>query len=224
MIRPCHRGLYKMHRKRKDIVKIVCREQLRLNYIEHNKAQREATGKTHDVEHIDKDNNKYYCISSPVCGDGTGSTRAYNHRVTGDGHTTVIVSALTNKPLMFWHNQTSCMHCQNVMSKLLECGKHADETSLDELKHPNKPFYRNTKQTPATAEDPAMRNLGKCCIIDPDSGELQPDDEVILGSVVITNGDSKGALGNIAEQDSIITTFAGKAACCPAIGHFLKYI
>ena len=38
MVHPSDRGLHKMHRKRKDLVKIVYRGILRLNAIEHNKA------------------------------------------------------------------------------------------------------------------------------------------------------------------------------------------
>ena len=69
-----------------------------------------------------------------------------------------------------------------------------------------------------------MRNLGKYCIIDPDSGKLRPNNEVIIGGTVITDGDSKGALRFIAEQASIITSFVRKAAYYPDIGHFLKCI
>ena len=76
------------------------------------------------------------------------------------------------------------------MSKHLESGERADEISIDELKHPDKPCYRNTKENPATAEEPAMRNIGKYCIVYLDSGKLFPDNEVILGSMVITDGDS----------------------------------
>ena len=59
-----------MHRKRKDIVKIVSREQLRLNRIEHDKAQREAIDKPCDVENMDEDGNKYYHVGSLACGGG----------------------------------------------------------------------------------------------------------------------------------------------------------
>ena len=96
---------------------------------------------------------------------------------------------------MFWNDQTSCVYCQNVMSKHLESSKHTEEISVDELKHHRKPCYRNTKENPATVEEPTMCNIGKHCIIDPDSGKLWPNDEVILGSMMIKNSDSKGGLG-----------------------------
>ena len=75
MIRPSARCLHKTCRKIKDIVRIVSREQLRLNRIEHSKDQCEAAGKPCDVEHIDEDGNKHYYIGIPVCRDGAGSTR-----------------------------------------------------------------------------------------------------------------------------------------------------
>ena len=68
---------------------------------------------------MNEDGNKNYHVGSPMCRDNAGSTRAFNHRITGDGHATVIVSTLTNKPLKVWHDQASCVHCQNMMSKHL---------------------------------------------------------------------------------------------------------
>ena len=95
---------------------------------------------------MDEDGNKNYRVGSPACGDSTWSKRACNTRTTGDGHATIATSTLTNKPL-FWHDQMSCVHCQNEMSKHLESGKCADEISVDEFK----PCYRSTNENPDTA-------------------------------------------------------------------------
>ena len=67
-----------------------------------------------------------------------------------------------------------------------------------------------------------MHNIGKYCIIDPDSGKLRPDNEVILDSMLIIDGDSKGVLGFVSEQTAIVESFAKRAACYPDIGKFLK--
>ena len=50
---------------------------------------------------MDEDGNRHYCVDRPARVDGAGSTRACNHRIIGDGHAKVAVSALTKSLLCF---------------------------------------------------------------------------------------------------------------------------
>ena len=126
---------------------------------------------------------------------------------------------------MVWHDQLSCVYCQRTMTQLIHEGKkRPDEITEDELKHPGKPCYRNTKHGPAVAVEYAMEKMGKFLLIDPETGKLRSDEEPILCREVIADGDTKGSNRLIRVQSEIVPEFATIAEYYPDICHFVKCI
>ena len=154
----------------------VCEDQLRQNRIEHVAAVRAKHGSECDVKHKDAEGNEHNICSGGVAYDGAGETRAYNHRITGSQHVTVLYSVDTGKPLMVWHDQLSCGHCSRIITQLVvQQRKRPDEITEEDLKHEGKPCYRNTKHGPACAEEFAMEKIARALLIDPETGKLLPE-------------------------------------------------
>ncbi|KAL7531549.1 hypothetical protein ACHAWF_003816 [Thalassiosira exigua] len=223
-VRASDGGILHMYRRRKDQVKLVCEDQLRLNRIKHNSAIRTKYGSKYDVKFTDEDGKEHILCSGPVAADGAGEVRAYNHRITGSQHCTVLYSVETGKPLLVWRDQVSCVNCQRTLTEIVYGGKKHYEITEDDLKHPGKPCYRNSKQGPAVAEEYAMEKMAKYLLVDPESGKFRPDDEAILGREIIADGDTKGAKRFIKVQSELVPSFTGVAEYFPDIGHFVKCI
>ena len=117
-------------------MKNVSLEQLRENQIEHVKLIRETNGTKYDVEFIHSDGQRHVICCGQVASDGGGETRAYQHRITGHQHCTVIFSGVTGKPLAIKHDQLSCVHCTLTLTKVINDGKRAHEITEEDLKHP----------------------------------------------------------------------------------------
>ncbi|KAL7545351.1 hypothetical protein ACHAWF_015517 [Thalassiosira exigua] len=217
-------GLHKMFRRRKDNVKIVCKSELKKNRIEHNAVIRSKYGSKYDIKFVDSDGVQHTICSRPVASDGAGETRAYNHRITGRQHVTVLYSVETGKPLMVWHDQVSCVHCQRKLTELIDGGKKHDEITEEDFSHPGKPCYRNTKHGPAVAEEYAMEKMARYLLVDPETGKFRSDEEAILGREIIADGDTKGSKRFIKVQSEIVPSFVGVAEYFPDIGHFVKCI
>ena len=65
-----------------------------------------------------------------------------------------------------------------------------DVTMLD-LAHDNK-CHINSKNGPAGAEEKAMGKLAEYLLIDQDIGDFRSGNEAILGSLVVSDGDTTG--------------------------------
>ncbi|KAL7535210.1 hypothetical protein ACHAXR_006342 [Thalassiosira sp. AJA248-18] len=157
-------------------------EQLRKNRIEHNNLIRANRGTKYDVEFVDSEGQTHIICCGQVASDGGGETRVYQHRITGHQHCTVIFSGVTGKQLAIKHDQLSCVHCTRKLTEteVINSGKRAHEITEDDLKHPGKTCFRNTKYSPASAEEHAMEDLAEYLLIDPKTKKFRPDNEAIL--------------------------------------------
>ena len=180
-------------------------------------------GSSADIKFTDSSGKPHSFAAGPICADGAGDIRAYNHRVTGSQHCTVICSNLTHKPLIIKHHQKSCVLCQRGITKLVLGGTRAQDITADDLRHDGK-CYRNTALSPAQAEEVALEELAETLLIDPKTKEFRSDDEAILAQQFVTDGDTKGAKRFILKQVSLVPSFAAKAEQIPDIGHFVKAI
>ncbi|KAL7536484.1 hypothetical protein ACHAXR_007193 [Thalassiosira sp. AJA248-18] len=196
---PSKKGQQKMLDKAKEAIKDVSEEELKQNRKKHVAEVRKMA--TYQGDHIFKDSSgKEHSISvGPVSVDGNGEKRAYGHIVT-------------------WRTTCYC-HYQFESNK-----KRATDITAQDLDHPGKKCYVNSKHNPASAEEWALESLAKFLLIDPDTGELRPDDEAILVNHVIGDGDTKGPNKFIKKQVEIVPSFQGKAEYLPDIGHFIKCI
>lgn len=220
-VRASSTGLQKYTKRRKVCVREAAEIQLRKNRIEPNKAILDTYGASRIVEFSDSSGKTHRYMSGPISADGAGETRAYNHRITGKQHCTVIMSGLTKKPLAIKHHQKSCCRCNRRISELILEGKKGQDITAADLEHDGE-CYRNTSLSPTQAEEPAMEELGEYLLIDPETGLFRPDNEGVLALEVITDGDTKGAKRLIAKQAQLVPEFSGKAEQFPDIGHFIK--
>ncbi|EJK58916.1 hypothetical protein THAOC_20921 [Thalassiosira oceanica] len=223
LVRSGNKGLQGMVKKRKEYVSEAAEEQMRKNRIEHNEEVRRRHGSSADVKFTDASGISHSFAAGPVCADGAGATRSYQHRVTGSQHCTVICSNMTHKPLMLKHHQKSCVLCQRAISKLVVDGMRAQDITADDLLHEGR-CYRNTALSPAQAEESALEELAETLLIDPQTNKFRSNEEAILALQVVTDGDTKGSKRFINKQVSLVPCFAGKAEQIPDIGHFIKAI
>ena len=84
--------------------------------------------------------------------------------------------------------------------------------------------YVNSQNGPAGAEDKSMGSLAEYLLIDPKTGKFRPNNEAILASMIVADGDTTGPNRFIKEQVRLVPTFAGKAMYMSDIGHFIKTI
>ncbi|EJK74880.1 hypothetical protein THAOC_03416 [Thalassiosira oceanica] len=206
VVRLSDTGIQGITKRRKAIVKEVAEEQLKQNRIDHNNAVRALHGTTRDVYFTDTWGITHTFTAGPLSSDGAGETRAYQHRITGKQHCTVVFSVLIDKPLAIKHHQIS-----------------TQDITAEDLEHPGV-CSRNTTLSPAQAEEPALEELGEYLLIDPATGKFRPDDEAILALELVTDGDTKGAKRFMAKQAELVPVFAGKAEQFPDLGHFIKAI
>ena len=224
IVHPGDAMLANAYKRRKEAVKVISEEQLRMNRVEHNRIMLEEYGSKFVVKHTDSDGIMHCFCSSAVSADGGGLKRSYKNRHTGKGHCTVVYSLLTNKPLAVQNDQKSCGNCQRAMTAIIKSGKKPDEITEDDLRHPGKKCYRTSKWSPAVAEEHAMEDIGKYLLIDPKTGKFRPDEEAILAKEVCTDGDTKGCNRFIKAQTELVPEFLGTAVYMPDIGHFVKCI
>eukprot|EP00986_Skeletonema_menzelii_P020007 scaffold29846_cov211-Skeletonema_menzelii.AAC.1 len=209
--------------KRKYAVKTVAEEVIRANRREHVAMAKKLYGKDNAIQHKDADGKVHNITRGAACADGAGDKRAYNHRITGSMHSTVVFSMLTGKVIAVRHDQVSCGLCDRQLTKLLNLNKRADEITDEDLKHDGE-CSRNSKHDPAVAEEYACELIARDLLVDPATGKLRPDDEAILVDCFISDGDTKGAKRFIATQASIVPEFEEIAIYLPDIGHFIKCI
>eukprot|EP00985_Skeletonema_marinoi_P018417 scaffold10289_cov75-Skeletonema_marinoi.AAC.1 len=222
-VSPSEKGLFKMMDQRKGAVRKVAEEVLLENRKEHVAMVKEKFGNKQTIQHKDKDGKIHNICHGAVCADGAGDKRAYNHIITGSQHSTVVFSMLTGRVIAVRHDQVSCGLCDRRMTTLLQENKRADEITTEDLKH-NGTCARNSKYSPAVAEEYALERIAEYLLIDPETGKLRPDDEAILVDCFVSDGDTKGATRFIATQARLVKEFDGKAIYLPDIGHFIKCI
>ena len=226
VIAPSKKGLKKMMDKTTDVVRDVSEQQLKQNRKEHVKAAREMSDYEGDHKFTDSSGKEHSISVGPVAVNGNGEKRAYGHIITGEQHCTVIISLITGKPLHIWHDQISCVHCQHKLTELLNQSnkKRAADITSQDLAHPGKKCHRNSKHGPASAEEWALESFAKFLLMDPETGDIRPNDEAILVNFVIGDGDTKGPTKFMNKQADIVPTFKGRAQYLPDIGHFIKGI
>ncbi|KAL7545104.1 hypothetical protein ACHAWF_008471 [Thalassiosira exigua] len=223
IVRPSNSTIGEMMKRRKKAVKWVANEQLRKNRLAHNAVIKERHGSDVNVVFKDSDGIEHILCCGPVSSDGGGETRAYNHHITGHQHVTVIYSCLIDAPLGMRHHQLSCYPCARTLTQLIASGKRAKDITEDDLRHEGQ-CNRNTKHSPAVAEEYAMEDLAEYLLIDPETGKMRPDDEAILAEYVVADGDTKGPKRFINKQAEIVPAFDNRAMHIPDIGHFIKCI
>jgi hypothetical protein len=116
---PASNAWRKFRFKNQDAACEVSTEQLRANRREHVEACRAQHNYKGDLKFTDLDGKERSIARGPICGDGGGPTRAYNHRITGDQHGLVIFSALTGKPIYVEVDQTSCVYCNRLLTQYI---------------------------------------------------------------------------------------------------------
>ena len=80
---------------------------LQENLGEHARACREVPGYPGDIIWVDELNVTHRAARGPLCLDGAGLTRSYNHRMKGSQAALIVISLLTGKPLVLIHTQVS---------------------------------------------------------------------------------------------------------------------
>jgi len=224
---PSKKGHQKMLGRVSEVVLFVSEEQLKKNRKKHNAEARKLATYKGDHKFKDASGVEHSFCTAQVAVDGNGEKRAYGHIITGEQHCTVVVSLVTGDPLYVWHDQISCVHCQRKLTELLNKisnQKRATDITSQDLEHPGKPCFKNSKHGPASAEEWAVKSLAEFLLIDPDTGKFRPDDEAILADFVIADGDTKGPNKFIKKQADLVPSFEGKAEYLPDIGHFIKCI
>jgi len=159
-VSPSEKGLQKMLDKRKYAVKTVAEEVIRANRREHVAMAKKLYGKDNEIQHKDADGKVHNITRGAACADGAGDKRAYNHRITGSMHSTVVFSMLTGKVIAVRHDQVSCGLCDRQLTKLLNLNKRADEITDEDLKHDGE-CSRNSKHDPAVAEEYACELIAR---------------------------------------------------------------
>ena len=156
--------------------------------------------------------------------DGAGNTCAYNHLIRGSQHSLVVISLITQKPLVVISHQISCWRCSNAMTKLMKA-KNEKLYALDisDVRHEGTCF-RNTKHGPAVAEEYACVEAANALIFDK-GGNFLGTEEACFIDKLVTDGDTRGAKKIIKKQGELLGDFVkGIATHIPDIGHFIKTI
>jgi hypothetical protein len=211
-------------RKERDKLLIHCasisEDQLRENRCKHVEATRQLPNYIGDVIITGDNGDTRRIAQGKIAMDGAGATRAYNHRITGDQHIFAIFSCVLQLPLYVKVDQTSCTRCSRKVTKyMLEKNIKAVDIAAGEINFEHEgPCSRNSKHSPAVAEEYAAEAAGKFL------AEL-PDDEAIFGYRVVSDGDTRGTTKFIASQVKVLgEEISGLAEHEPDIGHFLKTI
>ena len=96
-----------------------------------------------------------------------------------------------------------------------------NEVQYVNLENPGK-CYKNSKLSPAVAEEITCGKIGKLFLLD-DGGNLLSD--AIFAEQIVSDGDTRGAFKLILTQEMILgTVVKDLAKPVPDIGHFIKCI
>ena len=175
VICPSKRGQRKMMERLKESITNVSEEQFRNNRKKHIAAVRKQTNYKGDFKFTDQFGKDHSIAIGPAAVDGNGDKRAYSHIITGEQHIRAIISLVIDKILAIWHDQISCVHCQHKLTELLNMPsnrRRATDISAKDLTHPGKKCYRNSNNSPGTAEEWTCESLAEYLLIDPDTGKL----------------------------------------------------
>ena len=198
----------------------VSDKQLSANRREHVTRTRESKDYEDDMMFISTDGKQRSIAQGSISADGCGSVRAYGHKITGSQHGLVIYSCETDKPLYVECDQISCWGCSHKLTEhLLKTGKKVFDLQDGEVDYAHEGrCYRNSKYSPAQAEEFAMESAAEYLL-------NLPDDEAIFGKEVCADGDTRGTTHFIRKQKDIIGKNADDVSeYFPDIGHFIKCI
>lgn len=153
--------------------------------------------------------------------DGTGSTRSYNHRITG---TQAAVTAFgraysLSLPISYRVDRTACWKCTLAMHRAIRRGDENPSLSVgDHLGE----CTGNSVHGPAVSEELALEEVGELLLLD-ENGMYLGDEEALFLSLPVTDGDTKGALRLMTRQMAIIGDVAlDKAERSPCCTHVSK--
>ena len=205
----------KMTKKVQSAAHKLSLEQLANNRQKHVAMARAMDGYEGDIQF-----NGRSVSRGTIIADGGGPTRAYDHRITGSQHGLIIFSGITGDPIYTECDQISCVHCSRKLTQYLKLtNKKAQDIQPGDIdfSHPGR-CYRNSKYSPAQAEEYAMEKAGEFLL-------NLPDNKAIFAEIVVTDGDTRGQTRLISRQAEIIGPAAeGQAIYIPDSGHFIKCI
>ena len=153
--------------------------------------------------------------------DGAGSTRSYNHRITGtQGAVTAFGCAYGKSlPIAYQVDRTACWLCTLEIHKAIRDGD--ENPSLRKGTHKG-PCSNNSIHGPAVSEEFALEQIGENLLVN-EEGESLGDDEALFMCFPISDGDSKGAHRLMARQAAIVGSAAtGQSERLPCSGHVGK--
>ncbi|EJK56956.1 hypothetical protein THAOC_23056, partial [Thalassiosira oceanica] len=87
---------------------------------------------------------------------------------TADESNNETAIAVTGMPIAIWHDQISCIRCSLKLTQLMKDGEveRVQDLSAADLSHEGT-CYRNSKYSPASAEENAMASLAEYLLVDP---------------------------------------------------------
>ena len=223
IVSPTKNNLEKSRQKVKSSIHKTSEETLSLNRREHVLAARSSDNYPGDVTATIQ-GEKIKIARGPAATDGAGNTRAYNHLIRGSQHSLVVISLITQKPLVVISHQISCWRCSNAMTKLVkEKNEKLYALDISDVRHEGKCF-RNTKHGPAVAEEYACVEAANALLFNKDGKFLGPEEACFIDKLV-TDGDTRGAKKFIKKQCELLGDLVkGIATHIPDIGHFIKTI
>ena len=138
---------------------------------------------------------------------------------TGSQKGLIIFSNLTDKPIHVENYQKSCFNWSRQLTQYILSHPHVSAFNIKpgdfDFSH-NGVWYRNSKYSPAQAEEYAMERAAKLFL------DL-PDDEAIFADKVRSDGDTRGSDKVIKAQNKYLGHIVdGVAEHEPDIGHFFK--
>ena len=154
--------------------------------------------------------------------NGAGNTRAYNHLIRGNQHCQIVYSLDIMKSIMVIGDQISCINCSRQLTKLMSSQNvKMNEVQYVNLEHPGV-CYKNSKLSPAVAEELSCDKIGRNLLLDVDENYLL---HAIFAEQIVSDGDTRGAFKLILSQEQILGDIVkGSAKPVPDIGHFIKCI
>ena len=106
-----YRNFLHCEKKIRLVIEDLSESRLQENLREHAQACRDVPGYLGDIIWVDELNITHRAARGPLCMDGAGLTRSYNHRMKGSQAALIVISLLTGKPLMLIHTQVSRNDC-----------------------------------------------------------------------------------------------------------------
>lgn len=215
---PTKRNITVAEKKVRVAVDEVAEECMQANRRKENKLA------TDRIEYISADGITRSAAVVEASHDGMGPKRFINNRCTGTAHIAVTMGVKTGLPLCIPCDLISCVGCNRKFTQELKKAKEKGEEILPaniNLRHNGK-CYRNSRHSPAVAEEFALERVGIDLLNNPD-GTARGDGEALFIGNNVTDGDSKGAHRLVVSQSKIVGNAAtGKADGCGDWGHNKK--